>query len=132
MILGFDHFVVRCRDIEKSLAFYCEVLDLPVERLEEWRNGAAPFPSVRLAPSVVIDLLPTDYDAEPADKSQRIDHVCLTTDAEGLEALQIKLADAGVAIEDGPAMRWGAQGEGLSIYFRDPNGLTIEVRTYDY
>jgi catechol 2,3-dioxygenase-like lactoylglutathione lyase family enzyme len=132
MILGFDHFVVRCRDIEKSLAFYCEVLDLSTERLEEWRNGAVPFPSVRLAPSVVIDLLPADHDAEPADKSQRIDHVCLTTDKEGLQALQTKLADAGVPIEDGPDMRWGAQGEGLSIYFRDPNGLTIEVRTYDY
>ena len=43
-VIGLDHVVLRCADIEKSLAFYCDTLGLEPERVEEWRRrrGAVP------------------------------------------------------------------------------------------
>ena len=129
---GFDHFVVRCRDVEASLDFYTSVLGFPPERIETWRAGDVPFPSVRVSPSVVIDLFPKADDDERVESRQYIDHVCLTADRDSFDALLKRLEKAGVDIGDGPVKRWGAQGTGLSVYFPDPDGLTVEVRTYDF
>ena len=47
-VTGFDHIVLRCSDVEVSLAFYCDELGLEPERVEEWRRGEVLFPSVRI------------------------------------------------------------------------------------
>ena len=79
----------------------------------------------------MIDLFPSPDDKDRESERQSVDHVCLTADQDSFEALQNRLEKAGVAILDGPAERWGAQGTAISVYFKDPDGLTIEVRTYD-
>ena len=92
------------------------------------------FPSVRITPTAIIDLFPAGPMAAPADatdEGQRLNHFCLTVDAAGFAALQSRLDAAGVDIEEGPATRWGAQGDATSIYFKDPDGVRVEVRTYD-
>jgi catechol 2,3-dioxygenase-like lactoylglutathione lyase family enzyme len=128
---GFDHFVVRCRDVEASLEFYTAVLGFPPERIEQWRAGDISFPSVRVSPSMVIDLFPAAADADREETRQAVDHVCLTADRASFESLQGRLEKAGVVLVDGPVERWGAQGIATSIYFKDPDDLTIEVRTYE-
>ena len=42
-----DHIVLNVEDDEKMIAFYSEVLMFPTERVEEYRAGKVPFPSVR-------------------------------------------------------------------------------------
>lgn len=131
---GFDHLVLQCADVERSLAFYGEVLGLPLERVEQWRDSEVFFPSVRVTPEVLIDLFPAGGMAAPAaapDDGQRLNHFCLTLDADGFEALRGRLEAAGVECEGDPSVRWGAQGDAVSIYFKDPDGVRVEVRTYD-
>jgi catechol 2,3-dioxygenase-like lactoylglutathione lyase family enzyme len=48
-----------------------------------------------------------------------------------IEAAQEHLADRGVHIEEGPVTRYGAQGEGTSVYFRDPDGSLLELISYE-
>lgn len=36
----------------------------------------------------------------------------------------------GVAVELGPVERYGAQGQGVSVYFRDPDGSLLEFIVY--
>ena len=43
-----DHIVLRVRDIDTSLAFYHQVLGLPTERLQAFKAGKVPFPSIRI------------------------------------------------------------------------------------
>lgn len=121
-VVGFDHVVLRCADVERSLAWYTGELGLPGERVEEWRRGEVFFPSVRITPTAIIDLLPLP------PEGQNVDHVCLVVAPTDLAAVK---ASGRFDVVEGPATRWGAQGDATSIYVRDPDGNTVELRCYD-
>ncbi|MEU5633191.1 VOC family protein [Streptomyces rishiriensis] len=123
-VIAFDHLVLNVADIERSLAFYTGPLGLQPVRVDEWRDGKAPFPSVRVSPTTIIDLVTT-----PAERSQisNVDHICLVV--EPLDWQQV--VDSGVfTVLDGPAERFGAQGTAVSLYVQDPDANTVELRWY--
>ena len=120
-ITGVDHVVVNVADAEKSLAFYCGELGLEGVRVEEWRRGEAPFPSVRVSEGTIIDLF------ELPRSGENVNHFCLTVEPTDFE--QVK-ATGRFEVLDGPGKRFGARGEGMSLYIRDPDGNTIELRYY--
>jgi len=93
---------------------------LTPERVDEWEAGTVFFPSVRVDATTIIDLMQLDR------TGQNVDHLCLVVD-DDIEALA---ARADLVIEDGPAPRWGAQGNATSIYLRDPDGNLVELRRY--
>ncbi len=127
-ISGLDHIVLNVSDVERSLAFYEQVLGMQAERVEAWRRGELRFPSVRVNEGTIVDLVHSP--GERAERHLNLAHFCLVTDAEDLDAVAKELTAAGVTIEVGPAVRSGARGNALSIYFRDPDDNLIEVRTY--
>jgi catechol 2,3-dioxygenase-like lactoylglutathione lyase family enzyme len=120
-VTEFDHLVLRCKDIETTIAWYQEHLGLGGVRLDEWRAGDAPFPSLRVNAHTIIDLLPGDQ----ADG--RLDHMCLVVAPLDFDALA---ASGRFEVLDGPDQRYGARGNGTSMYVRDPDGLTVELRYY--
>jgi catechol 2,3-dioxygenase-like lactoylglutathione lyase family enzyme len=119
--IGFDHLVLRCGDVERTLAWYLEVLGATPVRVDEWRRGEVPFPSVRVCADTIIDLL-----QGPSDDG-RLDHICVVVEPIDLAALA---ASGDLDVVDGPARRFGAQGDGTSLYVRDPDGLVVELRHY--
>jgi catechol 2,3-dioxygenase-like lactoylglutathione lyase family enzyme len=120
-VTEFDHLVLHCQDIETTLAWYGEHLGLAPVRLEEWRAGTVPFPSLRVNAHTIIDLLPGDT------PDGRLDHICLVVEPLDLEALA---ASGRFEVLSGPGPRYGARGDGTSLYVRDPDGLTVELRYY--
>ena len=120
-VVGLDHVVLNVADVERSLAFYCGELGLAPERVEEWRRGEVIFPSVRVDATTIIDLLAASRTGENAD------HVCLVVEPVDLEAVK---ASGRFDVVDGPATRFGARGDGTSLYVRDPDGNTVELRHY--
>jgi catechol 2,3-dioxygenase-like lactoylglutathione lyase family enzyme len=119
--VGLDHIVINVADVERSLAWYREELGLEGLRVDEWRRGEVPFPSLRVDDTTIIDLLEIDR------TGQNVDHLCLVVEPTDLEALK---ESGRFDVLSGPARRFGAQGDGLSIYVRDPDGNMVELRHY--
>ena len=127
-VTALDHIVLNVADVERSLAFYQGCLGLQPERLDAWRKGEVRFPSVRIDESTIVDLFKSD---EPsAAQRTNLAHFCLVTDAADMAAVVEELGRAGVEVERGPIDAWGARGQACSIYFRDPDGNQIELRSY--
>jgi catechol 2,3-dioxygenase-like lactoylglutathione lyase family enzyme len=129
-----DHIVLNVEDDEKMIDFYLKVLTLVPERLEEYRAGKVPFPSVRLNSDTIIDLFPKKLwqrSARSAKGRANLNHFCITLSKETWENLIGRLEANHVDVEEGPIPRWGANGTGTSIYFRDPEGNLIEARYYE-
>jgi len=125
---GLDHIVLRVVDLPRMLAFYHEVLGCTDEReqpefgLYQLRAGAS-----------LIDLVTLDGKlgarggAAPGKEGRNLDHFALAIEPFDRDALGAHLAAHDVAIiEEGP--RYGAEGEGPSIYIRDPEGNVVELK----
>lgn len=134
MRCSIDHIVLNVEDTEAMIAFYSDLLELEPERLEEYRAGNAPFPSVRLNSDTLIDLFPkklwqTDDTAQRG--RNRLNHICFSLGKATWQDLYRRLRTNNISIEEGPVRRWGARGNGISIYFRDPEQNSIEARYYE-
>ena len=116
-----DHIVLNVADVERSLAWYTGMLGLEGERVDEWRAGDAPFPSVRVSAGCIFDLFASDRTGE------NVDHLCLVVDPDDVDAIA---TDSRFDVIEGPVPRWGARGMGRSVYVRDPDGNTVELRSY--
>jgi len=127
-VQGFDHIVLRVRDRERMLGFYRDVLGLPVDRdrpeigLTHVRAGAQ-----------MIDLVTLDGPLGrmggegPGRTGRNLDHFALQVRPFDEAAIRAHLAAHGVEIvEEG--QRYGADGDGFSLYIRDPEGNTVELK----
>ena len=121
VVTAMDHIVLICADIEVTLAWYMHDLGLQPVRVDQWRGGTAPFPSVRVNGDTIIDLIPGN------ETGGRLDHLCLVVEDVDLD----ELAGSGrFDVVDGPTLRYGARGDGTSLYVRDPDGTVVELRHY--
>ena len=120
-VTGFDHIVLVCADVETTLAWYSDLLRLEPVRVDQWRRGEVFFPSLRVSEATIIDLIA----GQPSDG--RLDHFCLVVEPVDLDAIA---ASGEFEVVDGPAQRFGARGDGTSLYVRDPDGTVVELRHY--
>ena len=127
-ITHIDHLVLRVVDLERVLHFYCEVLGCRVER----RLNDAGLVQLRAGASL-IDLVPVKSPlgrsggGPPQPQGRNLDHFCLRV--EPFNELEIRRHLQAHGIEAGPSeTRYGAEGNGPSIYLRDPEGNTVELK----
>lgn len=127
-IQGFDHIVLRVADRQRMLDFYCGVLGLSVDK-EQAKIGLTHIRAGRQ----MIDLITLDGalgklgGAGPGVEGRNLDHFALQVRPFDEAAIRAHLAAYDVEIVDeGP--RYGADGEGLSFYIRDPEGNTVELK----
>jgi catechol 2,3-dioxygenase-like lactoylglutathione lyase family enzyme len=126
--LSLDHVVLEVMDPARSVDFYRRILGLRPVRLAEFRRGRAPFPSGRVGARTVIDFFgPRMWRRKSATNPN---HLCFALSQRALAALEGRLARGGLAITHRDAHNFGARGWGSSIYFRDPDGVTLEARFY--
>ncbi len=133
-----DHVVLWTDDPLRAVDFYARVVGLTPVRLEEFRAGSAPFPSVRISATAIIDLMarvaaPVVDAMAGADASagHRVNHVCLAMSEADFLALRGRLEANGVAISTMMEQSFGAQGLApRAFYFRDLDGNVLEARYY--
>lgn len=128
-VRAIDHIVLRTEQAEALVDFYSEVLGCAVERrlsdalgLVQLRAGAS-----------LIDIVPVDSElgrmggGPPDPEARNLDHFCLQIEDIGEKELHEYLRMHGV--EAGPfERRYGAEGFGRSVYIRDPDGNTVELK----
>ena len=139
MDVRLDHLVCWVSDQLRALDFYEQVIGLPGVRAEEFRDGKAPFPSVRVSGDTIIDLMPQNA-ANRVDEGTGVsgsaghplNHFCLAFARDDFDALEARLARNGVEITGTGANSFGARGIAPGvIYFSDLDGNVIEARYYD-
>lgn len=123
-----DHVVLRVTDLDAMLRFYCEVLGCSIERQQE-EIGLIQLRAGRS----LIDLVPVSGKlgkmggAAPGVEGRNMDHLCLRVDPFDGEAILSFLKER--HIEAGEiSSRYGAEGEGPSIYLKDPEGNVVELK----
>ena len=119
--VAFDHLVLVVADVERSLAWYLDELGAEPVRVDAWRRGEVFFPSVRLSAESIIDLIPGER------VGTNVDHFCVVVEPTDLEAVK---SSGRFDVVDGPDRRFGARGDGTSLYVRDPDGNVVELRHY--
>jgi glyoxylase I family protein len=130
-VTALDHFVLRVRDLDASLAFYRDILGLPIQFLDEYRAAQRPFVSVRIGKQL-LDLVPdSTFDPDAGKSMGGFLHFCVGVPAGQLERIIPWLKERGVnVLEDQPVPRMGATGMGLSIYITDPDGYVVELKEH--
>ena len=116
-----DHVVLRCRDRDRAYDFYTRILGLSEER----RIAQIGLIQLRAGRSM-IDLVPAD--GPRVETALNVDHVCIGIEAHDLNDVVRYLREQSVEVIGEPAMRYGAHGQGLSIYVRDPEGNVVELK----
>ena len=115
-----DHVVLRCADPSRLERFYVDVLGLSVER----RLDAIGLVQLRCGRSL-LDLVPGGQGTQSVPN---MDHFCLGIDAADVGLVRRYLQAQGVEIAGGPMNVYGARGTGTSLYVRDPEHNTIELK----
>ena len=123
-VTAMDHIVLRVSDVERSLDWYVNVLGLQPVRLDEWRAGECPFPSVRISAETIIDLITGDVDHD----ARNLDHFCLVVTAESMD--EVRSSGDFDLVRDPDFALFGARGMADGLYIRDPDGNEIELRAY--
>ena len=127
-ITDLDHVVFNVADVERSLSFYRDRLGLHVERLDEFRAGSVKLPSLRINARTVIDLFPPAMHGD-APRGVNVNHIALTVTG-SIDDVADELARVGITVEQRSEHNFGAQGYASSLYIRDPDGNSIELRVY--
>jgi catechol 2,3-dioxygenase-like lactoylglutathione lyase family enzyme len=123
-----DHLVLRVSNLRAMLDFYTTVLGCKVDRMQ---------PELGLyqlrAGDALIDLVPVDGPlgrqggAAAGVEGRNLDHFCLRVHPFDADAIIAHLRAHGA--DPAPvASRYGAEGQGPSIYVADPEGNVVELK----
>lgn len=124
MIVQLDHLVLTVADIERSVAFYSEVLSMRHVVFGEGRHALA-FGEQKIN----LHQCGKEFEPKAAKPTAGSADLCFVSLLEPAQLL-LHLQKAGVEIELGPVPRSGAMGPVSSVYLRDPDGNPIELCYY--
>ena len=128
-VLRIDHVVLRVKDAERAIAFYCGVLGCTVEK----RRDDLGLVHLRAGASL-IDLVTPDGPlgrqggALAGTEGRNVDHFCLRIEPFDEAAIRALMAANGVTVYGDVQNNFGAEGNGPSIYIADPDGNSVELK----
>ncbi len=131
--------VLWVEDPLRAVDFYERVVGLAGVRVEEFRSGQAPFPSVRISEDTIVDLMSRSaapvvdlLSGSTGSAGHPVNHLCVSMGEADFEALRQRLEKGGITASTMMEQSFGARGLApRAFYFRDPDGNVLEARYYD-
>lgn len=119
-----DHLVLTVADIDRTCAFYHQVLGCEIMTFGAGRKALK-------VGEQKFNLHQAGHEFEPKATTPLAGSadLCLITE-EPIDKVEKELCKAGIEIEEGPVTRTGANGAILSVYIRDPDGNLLELSNY--
>jgi catechol 2,3-dioxygenase-like lactoylglutathione lyase family enzyme len=121
---GIDHIAITVRDVERSVAWYCELLGLQRRHQDAWGS----YPAMVGVGNTLVALFPaggTPESQPPGTDATGLRHFAFRADRKNFAAAQDELRRRGISFhfEDHRISH--------SIYFSDPDGHQLEITTYE-
>ena len=127
-IRNIDHVVLRVKDIERMRRFYCDVLGMehvayrPEFGMSHLRAGSSMVDLIE-----VEGFLGKSGGRAPDKQGRNMDHLCFRVEPFDQDAIVAHLGKHNIAVGD-IRTRYGAEGNGVSIYLTDPEGNMVELK----
>jgi glyoxylase I family protein len=126
-IQAIDHVVLRVVDLDRMARFYTEILGARFEKHQE----AIGLYQLRVG-TALIDLVPVQGPlgrrggAAPGPEGRNVDHIAFRVLPWNGDSILAELKGHGIEAEI--VSRYGAEGDGPSIYLSDPDGNELELK----
>ncbi|HIA14067.1 MAG TPA: VOC family protein [Nitrospirales bacterium] len=129
MPVELDHTIITMKNVDEATAFYAKILGMKFE------GKMGDFSIMRVTASLTLDF----EEAEPGETIER-GHFAFAMTADEFDAAFERIKASGIPYGEGPGksenmrgpgMTQGARGMGKAVYFRDPTGHMLEIKTYD-
>ncbi|UPV73606.1 VOC family protein [Halorussus limi] len=123
-----DHLNLRIPEdgVDEFVALYRDALGFDTEHLDEYRAGETGFFYLRLTDESVFHVSPTDSFTPP--DGDAFNHVALFVD-EPRSTVRERLQESDAEIVEDVDSRLGATGRYPSVYFEDPFGYLVELKS---
>ena len=119
-----DHLVLTVQDLQKTLAFYVDVLGMQAITFGQGRH-----PLQYGQQKINLHIKGQEFEPKAQQVMCGSADLCFITSTP-LEQVEQELKQAGLDILEGPVQRTGAIGPITSLYVRDPDGNLIEISQY--
>lgn len=123
-----DHVVLRVKNLEYMIDFYCDVLGCRLER----GPGEIRLAQLRAGNSL-IDLLDVagplgrQGGGSPNPGARNMEHFCVQVAPWDADAIRTHLKKHDIEVSE-VVINYGALGNGPSLYINDPEGNTVELK----
>jgi len=119
---GIDHVAIAVPDIEKTIAWYCDVLGFERRYGEKW-GGVPAFIGLG---TTALALFPwADSSAAQSSKGGAVLHLAFRANRAEYQRAKAELTQRAIPFH------FEDHGIAHSIYFRDLNDLPLEITTYE-
>jgi catechol 2,3-dioxygenase-like lactoylglutathione lyase family enzyme len=121
---GIDHVALSVRDVEHAAQWYIDVLGFERRHQERW-DGIPVFIGKGTTSIALFPVGSNERSASSARGEVKMLHLAFRANRKNFLAAQEELKQRGVQFE------FQDHEISHSIYFRDPDGHTLEITTYD-
>ena len=145
-----EHVALRVTDLDRSIAFYRDVMGFKPVGRREIADGHITQVVFRVGEDVLVLFynpnfqkadVELDFDSRQisayvSGKAERkwsggMDHVAFSMDEEEYHAVIERVKKHGYKVHRGEEKNLGAFGVGYATYFYDPDNIEVEIKRYD-
>ena len=126
MLIGFEHVGMTCSDLDRTIAFYCDLLGLELALRKSNERGEIAFldtGSGMLEIACPLAQIARSRDVPPHEAGMR--HLTFAFD--NVDEMAARLQAAGLELLEGPRPAFFTEMIQRVVFVRDPDGIIVEL-----